>query len=199
MRLSRWAGAGVLLALVAATAESQPTVLVAGTELVYESGGVAGAPWRVDVVEPGLSLGGRTGCLRVRFAAGGPRPGPDERVTCAADGVLYAWDTTGHLWRASRPIAPNQTLDIATRTGRSRYTTGESRDEVVAGIRMSVIETTVLTIDSAGRAVRRLRELYAPAIGTAAWGVFETPDPQVDGGWRVVQEFRLVAIRKPGG
>lgn len=37
-----------------------PTILVTGSELRYESNGVAGAPWRVDLVEPDLALGGRT-------------------------------------------------------------------------------------------------------------------------------------------
>jgi hypothetical protein len=137
--------------------------------------------------------------LRVHFASGGPRAGPDERVTCAVDGVMLAWDTAGRLWRASRPIAPNRSLDVPTPTGISKYSTAATREETINGVSLTVIETTVLTVDSAGRAVRRLRELYAPAIGTATWGAFEVPDPQADGGWRVVQEFRLVAIRRPGG
>jgi hypothetical protein len=194
------ASVAVLVALAAKAGSAQtPTVLVAGSELVYESGGTAGAPWRVEFVERDLSLGGRTGCLRVRFAAGGPRAGADERVTCAADGMLYAWDTAGRAWRASRPIAPGRTLELPTRTGFSKYSTALARDETISGVSLTAVETTVLTVDSAGRAVRRLRELYAPAIGTATWGVFEMPDPQAEGGWRVVQEFRLVAIRRPGG
>jgi hypothetical protein len=50
----------------------------------------------------------------------------------------------------------------------------------------------VLTLDSAGTAVRRLRERYAPALGTALWGAFEVPEGS---GWKVQQEFRLTAIR----
>jgi hypothetical protein len=172
-------------------------MLEPGMQLVYESGGAAGSPWRVESVDRDLTLGGRAGCLRVRFAPGGPRAGADERVTCAADGTLLAWDTASREWRASRPIAPNRTLDVPTRTGTARYSTGRAADDTIAGVRVAVVETTVLTIDSTGRTVRRLRERYAPSLGTATWGAFEVPDPLAAGVWRVTQEFRLIAIRRP--
>jgi len=166
-------------------------------ELQYEANGVAGAPWRVELVERGLSLGGRTGCLRVRFAAGGPRLVADERVTCEAGGVLYSWDTAGRTWRASRPVAPARTLNQPTRTGAVQYSTAGASDEAISGLAVRVVETTVLTTDSAGRVVRRLRERFAPVLGTATWGEFEVPDSAAASGWRVTQEFRLVAIRRP--
>lgn len=178
-------------------ATQQATALVVGMELVYESGGTQAAAWRVEHVERNLAMAGRSGCLRVRFAPGGPRPEADIRTTCAADGVLYAWDSAGGAWRASRPIAPNRSLQTGTRTGIETYTTTSAVLEHLGAVTVRAIETTVLTTDSAGRPTRRLRERFAPALGTATWGAFEVPDAAAPGGWRVTQEFRLVAVRVP--
>jgi hypothetical protein len=151
----------------------------------------------VELVERDVTLGGRTGCLRVRFAPGGPRQGADVRVTCEADGRLFAWDSTAKAWRASRPIRANDSLDVRGATTTSRYRTAAARDEAIGAHTLHVVETTIVTVDSAGREIRRLRERFAPAIGSATWGAFETPDPAAPGGWRVQREFSLVAIRLP--
>jgi hypothetical protein len=85
-------------------------------------------------------------------------------------------------------------LDVAGTGGRtSRFITAGETVEEVSGHRLRVIETTVVTLDSAGTVLRRLRERFAPAIGTATWGAFEVPDGA--GGWRLQREFRLAAIR----
>ncbi len=183
----------LLLAGTAPPAGAQQTLLVAGMELVYESNG-AQNPWRVEVVERNVARGDRTGCLLVRFAPGGPRRDADERVTCEADGTLYAWDSTAKRWRASRPLRPNDTLELRSATTLNRYTTGAEREETIGNLRVRVVETTIVTTDTAGRVVRRLRERYAPALGTATWGVFEVPDASADGGWRVQVEFTLIAV-----
>lgn len=54
--------------------------------------------------------------------------------------------------------------------------------------------TTVTTRDSTGRAIRRLREAFAPALLTAVEGTFEVPDSTQASGWRVLSEFRLTEI-----
>jgi hypothetical protein len=188
--------AAACLVVAATTASGQDTLLVAGSELVYESNGQRNT-WRVELVERGIARGGWTGCLRVRFAPGGPRATADDRVTCEVDGVLHAWDSTASRWRATRPTRADSYLELPGRTTLSEYRTGAERVETIGGTPVRVVETTVITTDSAGRQVRRLRERYAPALGTATWGVFEVPNPAADGGWRVQVEFTLVEIRRP--
>jgi hypothetical protein len=192
--------AAVVLAAVAGSASASlqtTTLLTPGMELTYESSSGRGTPWKVDLVERNLSLGGRTGCLRVRFAPGGPKATADERTTCEGDGMLFTWDTTAKVWRQARPIAPNGALEIRGATTVVKYTTAGAHEDHIDGLAIRVLETTVLTTDSAGRQVRRLRERYAPGLGTATWGAFETRDTTAASGWRVAQEFRLVAIKRP--
>ncbi len=168
--------------------------LAVGVELTYSSGGQAGAPWRVELAERDLAIGGRTGCVRVRFAAGGPRAGPDTRTTCETDGILFSWNSTGQVWRASRPVAPARTLETTTGASVFRYTTGSLATDTIGQFIVRVVETTMTTTDSTGRTIRRLRERFAPGLGTATWGSFERPDPAAPDGWVVEREFRLTAI-----
>lgn len=195
-------GVWVRLALLslggASLAAQSTTILEPGMRLVYESNGQPGAPWVIEAVDRDLAIAGRTGCLRVRFAPGGPREGPEVRVTCEEDGMLLALDTVSGNWRRTRPLrGAGMMLNVPGARGRvTRYLTGAERDLTLDGFTLRAIETTVLTLDSAGVAIRRLREQFAPVIGTATWGAFEVPDSS-GGGWRVQQEFRLVAIRRP--
>jgi hypothetical protein len=82
--------------------------------------------------------------------------------------------------------------------GLVRYETGQRMVDTISGRPFDVLPTTVTTIDSTGRAIRRLRERYALALTTAVHGVFETVDSTATSGWRVTQEFQLVAIRPSG-
>lgn len=193
----RWLAGGALIA-GAWLGRAEPTILVPGMELQYEANGQPGSPWRVESVERDLAVAGREGCLRVRFAPGGPRPGPDVRTTCESDGVLWSLDSVSGSWRRSRPLVVGGTLELPTGPRRARYSVSGEGRAVIGGHALRYLETTVLTVDSAGVALRRLREHYAPAVGTALWGAFEVPDGD---GWTVQQEFRLTAIRpaKPGG
>jgi hypothetical protein len=192
----------ILVALGAGTghvaAQSTPIILVPGAELVYAANGTVTSTWRVDSIAYDLLIEGRTGCVRVRFAPGGPSPGVEERLSCAAGDTLFTWDAAGQRWRAARPIAPDRILEIPGRNRVNRYVTGAAREEQIGPHRVEVVETTVTTLDSTGVAIRRLRERYAPSLGTATWGVFETPDSATSGGWRVNTEFTLVEIRLPG-
>jgi hypothetical protein len=61
------------------------------------------------------------------------------------------------------------------------------------GMELPIVRTTILTRDSAGTIIRRLREDYAPTLLTAARGVFEEPDDA--GGWRTVRVFALRSVR----
>jgi hypothetical protein len=182
---------GALAAAVALAARAEPTVLTVGMELRYESNGRAGAPWKVESVERDLAIAGRTGCLRVRFAPGGPRAGPDVRITCEDAGTLWSLDTVSGTWKPSRPLAVGGVLESIPAARSAHYTVNGESTVGISGYSLRVLETVVLTIDSTGTAVRRLRERYAPALGTATWGAFEVPDGD---GWKVQQEFRLTAI-----
>lgn len=187
----------VLIAGFASMPQAQRTLLVPGMHLSYSSNGQVGAPWRVESVQPDIELGGRSGCLRVVFAAGAPRPVPDVRVTCEEAGVLAAWDSVQKVWRPTRPVRAGGTLDGRSGTNTVRYIVDAESQDTVSGVVIRVLATQVITRDSTGKEIRRLRERYAPELGTATWGTFETPDAAAPGGWRVTQEFRLVAIKKP--
>jgi hypothetical protein len=73
-----------------------------------------------------------------------------------------------------------------------RYTTEDNSYETISGMRLQVITTTVLTVDSLGQPKRRLRERYAVSLATATGGVFEVPDPNA--GWRAEQTFELTRM-----
>ncbi len=177
---------------------ARDTLLASGLTLRYAADGRELPPWVVDSVVTNLELGGRRGCLLVRFAPGGPRPAADLRRTCGGEGVLASWDSAGGRWRPARPIGPGMVLEVPLGAGGSaRYETGADSIETVSGIPLRVVPTTVLTRDSAGRAVRRLRERFAPALGTATGGVFEVPDSAAPGGWRERQRFELIRIVRP--
>jgi hypothetical protein len=60
------------------------------------------------------------------------------------------------------------------------------------GMDLPIVRTTILTRDSAGTIIRRLREDYAPTLLTAARGVFEEPDDE--GGWRTTRVFALSGV-----
>ena len=64
----------------------------------------------------------------------------------------------------------------------------------MSGIRVRVLETVVVTRDSTGRQVRRLREFYSPALATATSGVFEVPDSVRANNWLIQSSFKLVRI-----
>jgi hypothetical protein len=188
----------VLFAVSAGAQQQRANVqLVAGLELTYAANGTPSPPWRVESVERDVSLGGRTGCLRVRYAPGGPRAGADVRVTCEADGIIFAWDSTRATWRPSRTVRVSSSLDISSGANVNSYATFSFRVDTVGVHPVRVLETHLVTKDSTGKPVRRLSEFYSPALATATWGKFERPDPSVPGGWKVEQEFKLVAIKLP--
>ena len=58
-----------------------------------------------------------------------------------------------------------------------------------------VLATTVTTMDTSGREVRRLLERYAVTLTTATGGRFEIPDPDNPTAWRTQQVFELREIR----
>lgn len=192
---------GIVAALVAVAcgpaAMPAQELLTTGTVLVYTTPDGSSREWLVEEASPNLSHGGRTGCMRVRYAAGGPAAGPEERLTCVAGDSLFRWTAATNLWQLARPIGPADSLDLPLRVGLARYLTAGRGVDTVGGVPVGVVVTSVLTIDTTGKVIRRLQERFAPGLGTATWGRFEVPDPASSSGWRVAQEFRLTGIRRP--
>ena len=197
--MTRWVR--MLFALLACggapVALSAQEFLTAGTVLVYRTPDGTEREWVVVEATPNVSHGGRTGCMRVRYAAGGPTAGPDERLTCVAGDSLFRWSAASNQWQLARPIGTSDSLDLPLRTGIARYLTGRATVDTISGMPVPVVATTVLTIDSTGTVVRRLQERFAPGLGTATWGRFEVPDSAAPQGWRTAQEFGISAIRRP--
>jgi len=158
-----------------------------GLALVYQSAGVAQAPWVYDSVRV-VEREGFERCLRIA------RRNQPVRETCVRDNTLFERTDTGQ-YRAARPIGPGMRLEVITASGQVMvYETGSSASRSIAGaVDVWFLPTTITTRGKDGVPVRRLREEYAPALLTALRGEFEEPDGE--GGWRKVREFSLSEIR----
>lgn len=183
----------VLLSLLAASgatthvfAQGQPgAALSRGMQLVYASQGVESAPWVVDSLDLHARYGTATTCSYVRF---GQR---DVRRTCVRGDTLFTWRDSTAMLVATRPLQSGMTMTLATaNNGSAVYETAGADTVSVSGVPFHVVKTTVTTRDANGKVVRRLRERYALALGTATDGVFETMQP--DGTWLVTQQFSMV-------
>lgn len=162
-------------------------------ELVYSSAGIE-TPWTVDSIARDTTLGGRTGCVRMRLRTSPTAPAAETRAFCADSTTMYAWD--GRELRATRHLAPNSAAEFRLSGGRiSKYETGTPQIDTISGQRITVIPTTVTTRDSTGRVITRLRERFSIALATATSGIFETPDTNGADGWRTTRRFDLMAIR----
>lgn len=160
--------------------------LTDGVHLVYESGGVEQAPWIYDSVRV-VDRDGFDRCVIVTRRSLAPRE------SCSRADTLFEAGSAG-AYVATRPLGPHMTLIVRAASGNAMvYTTGDATTRSVSGhADVQVIPTVILTQDSTGATIRRLREDYAPSLLTAVWGVFETPDD--DGGWSLVREFSLVRL-----
>ena len=177
------------LILLAAFVVSAPigSGLRGGLALVYESGGVAQAPWIYDSVQV-VERQGFERCVRVE------RRGQPARETCIRNDVLFERTDEGQS-RATRPIGPDMRLEVTSAAGLATlYETGTPASRSVGSTPdVMFLPTTITTRDKSGAVVRRLREEYAPALLTALRGEFEEPDGS--GGWRQVRTFSLSEIR----
>lgn len=156
-----------------------------GMGLVYESGGIAQAPWIYDSVRV-MSDEAFDRCVMIG------RRGQPARASCARGDTLFGRIDDGS-YRPARPIGENMEVRVFGRSGTVvTFTTGVMSTQRVQGREVRYLATTITTRDSAGVATRRLTEQYAPSLLTALSGTFETPEP--DGGWRVASQFALIAI-----
>jgi hypothetical protein len=172
--------------------------LRAGMELLYTSNGAVQPPWTVQVVQPGAALKGRADCALVRIRRQLDRvEAPEERL-CVEGNVLQAWDANRAAWLPQRPIGAGMELRLPRPNGDTlHYATSAIGEEEISGVHLSVVHTTMTTIDATGQPKRRLIERYSASLTTATGGRFEVPDTQAPGGWRTEQEFELREIRIP--
>ncbi len=175
--------------------ESIGSQLRPGMQLVYSSGGVE-TPWTIDSLMRNLTIGSRTGCVRIRLRTS-QQGTPETRALCA-DTTLLSWDDRSGELRPTRPLKAGGVLEVVQRSGGSvRFEAGSPSTERVGETVLWVLPTTVTTRDSTGRVVRRLLERFSIGLATATGGVFEVPDSTRQSGWRTVRSFELVALRQP--
>jgi hypothetical protein len=170
------------------------SMLRAGTELVYESGD-SQQHWVVETLEQPASIAGLTQCVRMDVRRAPAPARAESRAWCVQDRRLKSWNDSSMELTPLRPVGPDMTLELPLEKGMVRYETGAFELDTIGGMIIEVVPTTVTTLDSAGHAVRRLRERYAVGLVTATRGTFEEPDSVQPGSWRTRQEFRLVAVR----
>jgi hypothetical protein len=178
-----------LAALALVQAAPIGSALGAGVELVYESGGVAQAPWVYDSVRV-VARESFDRCVVTH------RRSQPARESCVRGDTLFERGES-NSYRAVRPIGPNMQLDVHTAAGSTLHYTTQALgvERVAGGLEVASLTTTIITRNASGTVTRRLRERYATALLTAVWGVFEEPDES--GGWRTGAEFSLVDVRRP--
>jgi len=176
---------------------SQPAAdLRPGMQLVYSSNGADQPAWSVDSVDVDLTAMPNARCARFLLRRRPDQSRADESRLCVAGDTLYGWSARREAWVPQRPVGPGMSLTTRSPSGDTvRYSTGTKAQETISGYRLTLVETTVTTVDSLGRPKRRLRERYALSLATATGGTFEAPDPASPGGWRAEQVFELRAIR----
>lgn len=163
-------------------------------QLVYGSEAERRPPWTVDSVWTGLTFPGHQACARVYQRQNPAQPVASENRVCVRGDTLYQWVAARETWQASRPVGPRMRMIFPRRTGDTvTYETGDPSVETISGVRVGVIPTTVLTVDSLGRPRTRLRERFSTGLNTATGGTFEVPDSS--GGWRTNLRFELLEIR----
>jgi len=169
-------------------------------QLVYSSNGSEEAWWYVDSVRTNAALRPGSICSVIHQRRQPDQAQPEEFRLCLANDTLFSWHPRQSEWRPQRPVGPAMVLNFTRATGsRVRYETGKRSQERIQGLAdpVPVIHTIVTTMDSTGRPMRRLRELYAIGLLTAIGGEFEVPDSTEADGWRNEQTFRLQEIRTP--
>jgi hypothetical protein len=183
------------LALVFAFDVPPGSLLTPGMQLVYEADGKENPPWTV-VSARDTALGGMTACRAMSIRTDAARPA-DQRLWCARGDTLFTWDAATKTHRQLRPLAEGQRLWAqGARGSRMRYANRAAQEQTISGFNLNVVQVVMVTDDSTGKEIRRLREFYAPALATATSGVFEVPDSTVPGGWRMTTSFKLVRITR---
>ncbi|MGH7525359.1 MAG: hypothetical protein ACREMX_01495 [Gemmatimonadales bacterium] len=167
-------------------------------QLVYGSGDQSQPPWTIDSVRLGLPLRVASDCAAVYLRRQPQQAEAEENRLCLAHDTLYGWNAKRASWDPQRPVGPGMRLAIVGSNGDTvHYETGAAGEETISGMAIPIVSTMVTTLDSLGRARRRLRERYAVTLATATGGLFESPDSTRPGAWRTQQTFELRKIVVP--
>jgi hypothetical protein len=184
----------LLVISAALLSPSQPGAdLRPGMQLVYVANGEEQPAWRVEAVS--FAVPGRDGspCVELLLRRRPDQAVPDTTRLCVGGDTLQRWNSGRSAWVPERPLTPHRTLTQLRSNGDTvRFETFEAGTDRIGSREISVIETTVTTVDSLGRPRRRLRERYALSLATATEGRFEAPDSA--GGWLQQQHFVLRAV-----
>lgn len=201
MRQARISILVLTLAVIQLAPTDQPgSLLKPGMQLIYSSNDQDQAPWFIDSVTSSASLRPGSLCTILHQRRQPGQTQPEESRLCLANDTLFSWNRERNEWRAQRPVGPGMVMEFVRPNGtRVRYEVGGTGQEQVAGLAAAVpvVLTTVTTMDSLGRPVRRLQELYAISLVTATGGEFSVPDSTAADGWKSQQRFRLREIRMP--
>ena len=189
----------LLVPLGLTTAAAQGRLLGTGTRLWYTSGGREGDPWTVERIVHDTTLGDVEGCAVIHLRTSPTQASPEIRNWCVRGDSLFAWDATEQIHRLLRPVGANMSVRVqSARGGSVTYSTGPATEwryvDDAISIGTVVVPTVVVTRDSTGRVIRRLRERYALSLATAVSGIFEVPDSTRADGWREERVFTLTRI-----
>ena len=168
-------------------------LLAQGMILQYSSNGVPIPVWVIGKVSIGLNHSGMSGCSKIEINYGDDT-NFRTKWECVAEGVLYSYEND--KWLPSRPADENMYLEKQNSSGKiiSSYETKTFSRMVVGPLNIKVLSTSIYNYKPDGTVENRLREMFSIGLGTAVEGVFEVPDAAVEGGWRIVNEFKLIAI-----
>lgn len=184
---------GFLLLGVGAIQVADPgSALREGMIIVY--GNDAGAvEWSIDSLERNAIIAGRDSCVRFSLRIG--TNAPAKRVFCREGDVIHTLRTDGQL-AATRPITVRSRHETRSPSGSvTEYVVGEQSIDTIGGSAIAVLPTTITTLDSTGRAVRRLTERFSVGLLTAVNGTFAVADSTQPDGWRTTQRFSITSIR----
>lgn len=191
-------GCGFTGPLPAQIAPGIGSLLRPGMQLVYYSNGEAQPPWLIDSITTIVAPNPEADCRVVHLRRQPAQPQPDQNRLCLSRDTLFSWDDARRSWFPTRPAASGMRLSVPRRVGGTvEFRTDGVSIDTISGREIPVLVTTVTTLDSLGRPVRRLRERYAIALATATSGTFEIPDSGTTGIWRPQQVFELRAIEQP--
>lgn len=169
-----------------------------GMRLVYYSDGQAQPPWMIDSIAVIPAPGPDSRCAAIHIRRQPTQAQADQTRLCLTRDTLFNWDNARQDWVPGRPTGPGMRLSVPRRVGGTmEYQTDSMSVDSISGRLIPVLHTTVTTLDSLGRPVRRLRERYAIGLATATGGTFEIPDSGGPGIWRPQQVFELRTIAQP--
>ena len=193
--------AGALLLAIRGVAMAQGSLasgLIDGMQLIYASDGRVQPPWVVDSVRTAQPLRPASQCAMVALRRRPSDPRPDRSKLCLAADTLYRWEAARNAWDPFRPVGPDMTLTLVRANGDTvRYETGALGEDMVSGQAVTVVSTTVTTVDRQGRPRLRVRERFAVSLATAVSGTFEAPDPSSPGHWVTRHTFTLREVVPP--